>query len=426
MAPLYEEPTEIENNCNLIKMIWYPGDDKEKKVVIANDQFKLRIVNFADKPEIVKTALGPCFGAPIANMKNLLGKEKDKRLIAFTTQEKIMGLMLLPLDGNPYRYMGVIAHPGIIKEMKPAANSNYIFTTGGKDFTINIWRYDSAPMIEAVHSGGEGIDPFLELLEGGKNGAKYKEMVDFFYYAQIKSNENSTKHRVLTQTVSYSHIKGLLASLGYYPTEKDVERIINEVKHSKKTEAKGEKNVDIDNYSAYWAISKIFDNIMWGYGEGLTDYEFEFNSNIPDDKLRTAHFDGESVVYMLLGSPESIVNIYNGELYRRNFYFSINDRMEGCQDNAFNLVHGWNLTEISEEVDYSEYITELEAEDNFGQFLQVSRVPDGSFPHQVKKYLKLSYSTEEEAQNFRTPYGIDEVKESTFSLRRGPSLSSSS
>ena len=171
------------------------------------------------------------------------------------------------------------------------------------------------------------------------------------------------------------------------------------------------RHVDIDKYSAYWAISKIFDNIMWGYGEGLTDYEFEFNSNIPDDKLRTAHFDGESVVYMLLGSPESIVNIYNGELYRHNFYFSINDRMEGCQDNAFNLVHGWNLTEISEEVDYSEYITELEAEDNFGQFLQVSRVPDGSFPHQVKKYLKLSYSTEEEAQNFRTPYGIDEVKD---------------
>ena len=35
--------------------------------------------------------------------------------------------------------MGVIAHPGIIKDMKPANNANYIFTTGGDDYTINIF-----------------------------------------------------------------------------------------------------------------------------------------------------------------------------------------------------------------------------------------------------------------------------------------------
>ena len=188
-------------------------------------------------------------------MKNLLGKEKDKRLIAFTTQEKIMGLMLLPLDGNPYRYMGVIAHPGIIKEMKPAANSNYIFTTGGKDFTINIWRYDSGPMVEAVRNGGEGLEPFLELLEGGKNGAKYKEMVDFFYYAQISAKtENTTKHRVLDQTVSVSsQIRGLLSSLGYYPSTKEVNYITSEVKYSKIAEGKGDKSDDI-NFEAFVKI----------------------------------------------------------------------------------------------------------------------------------------------------------------------------
>ncbi|MCQ2819021.1 MAG: hypothetical protein MJ252_17295 [archaeon] len=246
LNPLFDDPTEVEKDCNLNKIIWYPADEREKKTIIANDQFKLRILNVAEKPSIVKTSLGPCFGGPLVNMKNLK-KEKDKRLIAFTTKEKIMGLMLLPLDGNPYRYMGVIAHPGIIKEMKPAVNSNYIFTTGGIDFTINIWRYNCNPLDNAVKDGGEGIEPFLQLLEGGKTGTKYKEMVDFFYYTQISSkNENTTKHRVLDQTVASTQMNGLLSSLGYYPSHQDLQNIVNEVRYSKRTEAKGEKNEDVD------------------------------------------------------------------------------------------------------------------------------------------------------------------------------------
>ena len=82
-------------------------------------------------------------------MKVIPGRDKDKRLIAFSTKEKIMGLMCLPVDGNPYRYMGVIAHPGTIKDIKAATNVNYIFTTGGNDYTINIWKYNVNPLIDA-------------------------------------------------------------------------------------------------------------------------------------------------------------------------------------------------------------------------------------------------------------------------------------
>ena len=164
---------------------------------------------------IIKTSLGPCFGGPIQVMRVIPGKDKTKRLISFITKEKVLGLMCLPIDGNPFRYMGVIAHPGIIKDMKPATNASYIFTTGGDDYTINIWRYNINPLIEVVENGGDGIKPFLNLLEGGMEGKKYKEMVDYFYYAQIKSkDENTTKHRVLDQTVAINCIHGLLASLG--------------------------------------------------------------------------------------------------------------------------------------------------------------------------------------------------------------------
>ena len=129
-------------------------------------------------------------------MRVLPNKDKDNRLIFFSTKEKIMGLMSLPIDGNPYRYMGVIIHPGDIKNIKSAQSVKFLFTTGRSDYTINIWKHNPNPSIEVVQSGGEGIEPFLNLLEG-RDGFKYKEMVDYSYYPQIKSkNENTTKQRI--------------------------------------------------------------------------------------------------------------------------------------------------------------------------------------------------------------------------------------
>ena len=244
----------IEDDCNMTSIVWYPlSHQKEKEIVISNDAYKIKAVNVNDSLNntnplsIIKTSLGPCFGGPIQVMRVIPGKDKTKRLIAFATREKVLGLMCLPIDGNPFRYMGVIAHPGIIKDVKPATNASYIFTTGGDDYTINIWKYNINPLIEAVENGGDGIKPFLNLLEGGIEGKKYKEMVDYFYYAQIKSkDENTTKHRVLDQTVAINCIHGLLASLGYYPSIEEINNIQREVRHMKHLENSKEKSDDIN------------------------------------------------------------------------------------------------------------------------------------------------------------------------------------
>ena len=126
------------------------------------------------KLQITKKSLGPCFGGTITLMRVVPSKDKDNRLILFSTKEKIMGLMSLPIDGNPYRYMGVIAHPGDIKNIKSTHTFNYLFTTGGSDYTINIWKYNPNPLIDVVQSGGEGIEPFLNLLEG-RDGLNIKK-----------------------------------------------------------------------------------------------------------------------------------------------------------------------------------------------------------------------------------------------------------
>ena len=290
----------IEDDCNMTSIVWYPlSHHKEKEIVISNDAYKIKAVNVNDSSSstnslsIIKTSLGPCFGGPIQVMRVVPGKDKTKRLIAFATREKVLGLMCLPIDGNPFRYMGVIAHPGIIKDVKPATNASYIFTTGGDDYTINIWRYNINPLIDAVENGGDGIKPFLNLLEGGIGGKKYKEMVDYFYYAQIKSkDENTTKHRVLDQTVAINYIHGLLSSLGYYPSIEEINNIQREVRHMKHLENAKEKSDDIN----FETFVKIYLNHRPYIELDVDRIEDSFDNMKNQVKYHLIHDDNETII----------------------------------------------------------------------------------------------------------------------------------
>jgi hypothetical protein len=177
--------------------------------------------------------------------------------------------------------------------MKPATNASYIFTTGGDDYTINIWRYNINPLIEVVENGGDGIKPFLNLLEGGIEGKKYKEMVDYFYYAQIKSkDENTTKHRVLDQTVAINCIHGLLASLGYYPSIEEINNIQREVRHTKHLENAKEKSDDIN----FETFVKIYLNHRPYIELDVDKIEDSFNNMKNEVKYHSSHDENEPII----------------------------------------------------------------------------------------------------------------------------------
>jgi WD40 repeat protein len=226
----------IEHDCNTSSLVSYqPFGVGKDNLIISNDDFKLRTVmlNEQTDPVIKMTCLGPCYGNHIKKLRYVPNHDKDKRILAFNTGSKVFGLILLPLDGNPFRYMGVIGHPNYIHDIKPAKHTNYILTTGGTDFTINGWKYNIAPLHDSILNNGSDLKPFLTLLEGGEDGVKYQEMKNFFYYAQIKSKEeNTTKHRTLSETVPNNLIHGLLAAMDYYPSQKEISNIINEISKS--------------------------------------------------------------------------------------------------------------------------------------------------------------------------------------------------
>lgn len=71
--------------------------------------------------------------------------------------------------------------------------------------------------------GGEGLDPFYGLLDGGKEGDLYREIENYFYYAQIRSQgEDTMETRETSDFVDLDQIPNLMRALGFYPTEQEV------------------------------------------------------------------------------------------------------------------------------------------------------------------------------------------------------------
>merc|ERR1719456_16501 len=83
-----------------------------------------------------------------------------------------------------------------------------------------------------------GIEPFVKLLDGGEEGEFFSDMKDYFYYSQIRSqDENTTNARTLDGTIPVEEVPHLMCALGYFPTQLEVRNMTNEVKYSHFTES---------------------------------------------------------------------------------------------------------------------------------------------------------------------------------------------
>ena len=91
------------------------------------------------------TCLGPTYGGEITKMKELDVGLKEKYLV-YQTAHKVMGLIKMPIDGNPDKTMGMIAHPGEITDFCVSKNGKYLFTCGGSDLSIKMWKIDVNPI----------------------------------------------------------------------------------------------------------------------------------------------------------------------------------------------------------------------------------------------------------------------------------------
>jgi WD40 repeat protein len=207
----------------------------DQAVLVATDQFKFRL--YEPKSKAVRsTLLAPAHGGPATAMA-LVPQEPGApdsvpRFLAYATSEKVAGLVKLPLDGSPQRTMGAICHAGQISAMGVSWDGRWLITAGGADLCVHMTKIQPEGMRFVEDPDASPVDPFMELLEGGPDGAFVQEIVDYFYYAQLRSQgEDSKQPRVITGAVPLTELANLVRALGHYPSEKDVEYMLHEASY---------------------------------------------------------------------------------------------------------------------------------------------------------------------------------------------------
>ncbi|XP_075424351.1 cilia- and flagella-associated protein 251 isoform X2 [Ascaphus truei] len=215
-------------------LAWYPPLTKECFILIPNDQHKMKLYNATTKM-CRHTVLGPTFGSPIKKMEVLSSvnnHDASKGYLAYIIDDKV-GLQILPVDGNPHKSTALTCHPEGVSNLVCSHDGRYVFTAGGNDCTVYMWQ-TNLQALEAVASlGGADLIPFYGLLEGGRDGALFKEMEDYFYYAQLRSQGIDTMEtRQVSTHIPLKEVPVIMRALGFYPTEQEVENMLNEVKFS--------------------------------------------------------------------------------------------------------------------------------------------------------------------------------------------------
>lgn len=151
-----------------------------------------------------------------------------------------------------------------------------------------------------------------------------------------------------------------------------------------------------DGYDCFYALSALKDHTIISIGAASQDhveYDFTYSSDITDIRCNI-DYDNINPIQALLGASNSIVSLYNGEIYRNNFHISVNHRKQGYKDAAFLIKHGLNMTAIRENISVADMLTVLKCEDNYGNG-KTSLYPGIMYsPHQIIKHLKFSYSKE--------------------------------
>ena len=212
-------------------------------------------------------------------MKKLVVANQEHPYLIYSTPEKVIGLIKMPLDGNPNKTMGLVAHPNKITDFAASADGRFLFTCGGEDLSVKMWAIDVSPIEQAIQMGGEDEKPFIKLIEGGEQGQTYGDMQDFFYYSMIRSkNENTTKTRVLDKTVPLSELPNLMRAMGYYPTEQEVSNMMDEVRFSNYSDqGEARESVTMKDFI------KLFVNHRPVYGIGKNDIEQAFKDLVGED-----------------------------------------------------------------------------------------------------------------------------------------------
>ncbi|NXB19238.1 CF251 protein, partial [Rhagologus leucostigma] len=216
-------------------LAWYPQLGTESFFLTANNCYKMKLYNTTTKM-CRKTLLGPTYGSPLEKIQILprtSSADPQQHYLVYITKDKV-GLQILPVDGNPHKSSAFVCHPDGASDFATSHDGRYIFTAGGKERTFMKWKVNLPALDAAAFLGGEDLIPFYNLLDGGREGKFFRELEDYFYYVQLCSQGIDTmENRQVSTHIPLEEIPSVMRAIGFYPSEEEIEEMINEVKFSK-------------------------------------------------------------------------------------------------------------------------------------------------------------------------------------------------
>lgn len=112
---------------------------------------------------------------------------------------------------------------------------------------------------------------------------------------------------------------------------------------------------------------------------------------------RDFEFQDTTIAAALIGGNGSVMETFGLEFYADNFYFSLyahnqNVAVGNVLENSFDIRYSFDMTNVSEDIDYTNAYTHLFVYDNIGNLWGTSTAEEAYGPYVRPKQVKMSYS----------------------------------
>ncbi|XP_074031479.1 cilia- and flagella-associated protein 251 isoform X3 [Leptinotarsa decemlineata] len=298
----------IEQSAIPMSFIYWVTSVQNKQlgyILVSDNKHKLKYLYQSSKvpKSLVQAPAFGCFKRQLIH-KMMIIPHCESRYMAFSTN-KHFGLHILPPDGNPYKYVGFLAHPTGLQDFVLSNHGEYIFTFGVNDHCVFKWKIKTRSVEVMNVLGGKELEPFYCLIEGGYKGWLFQEIKDLFYYMQILQQENIDLPRRVSDSIAISEIPDLFRTCGFYPSEFELENIMIDVRFRNMDETQ-KINEDIN----FIDFVKLFCNHkpVYGYSKKSLEDAFNILSIYSDNHCGEGKIERDDLINMLTTLGESMTN----------------------------------------------------------------------------------------------------------------------
>lgn len=118
-----------------------------------------------------------------------------------------------------------MANPRGIDHLLLSPTGNFCFTFNKEEESFTQWSVDPLVLEDQQDDNSGSVRDFLSALPDKKDSKLFSDMKDFFCYIQIEKGATT-----LSNKLPMEDIPALFRALGFFPTDKEIDDIINEVR----------------------------------------------------------------------------------------------------------------------------------------------------------------------------------------------------